>query len=212
MTRHTTSGDSVDGSRLAAFDFDGTLRRGDSLLPFLSLIAGRRQALTAIATSAARLAFRSRGSGRDGIKDLTFAKLLSGRDAKTFTDIAEEFGAGLVNELRLDVVDRLRSHQDSGHAVVIVSASLTAYLRPVADHLGCDLIATNLVVDSDGRLDGRIEGLNCRGGEKVARLKSAFAERPSEVWAYGDSAGDNEMLEWADHGVRVGRALISAPW
>ncbi len=196
---------------MAAFDFDGTLRRGDSLLPFLSALTGRAAAITAVAVSAGRLVLRAHRPERDVIKGLTFARLLAGREATHFSALAESFGQSLIDDLRPDVVARLRTHQQLGHVVVVVSASLTAYLAPVATHLGCALAATSLVVGSDGRLTGQIDGVNCRGPEKVARLQALFPQRPGEVWAYGDSKGDDEMLEWADHRVHIGRKEISGP-
>ncbi len=200
---------SSSATGLAAFDFDGTLRRGDSLFPFLGLVAGRVAALSAIARGAARVIVRTRRVDRDAIKDLTFRRLLTDRETDPLLKLAAEFGTGLTDGLRPDVVARLRAHQQLGHRVVIVSASLTIYLQAVADHLGCELVATNLN-QVNGRFTGRIEGRNCRGAEKVVRLREVIGERPDEVWAYGDSHGDDEMLDWADHGVRVGRTEISA--
>jgi len=207
-TRQPSGGESPG---LAAFDFDGTLRPGDSLLPFLSAVAGRATAITAIAASAGRLVLRGHRPDRDVIKGLSLARLLAGREAARFSAFAESFGRALIDDLRPDVVARLRAHQQLGHVVVMVSASLTAYLAPVAAHLGCGLAATALVVGPDGRLTGQIDGVNCRGPEKVARLQALFPRRPGEVWAYGDSRGDDEMLEWADHRVRIGRKPIIGP-
>jgi len=194
---------------LAAFDFDGTLRRGDSLLPFLTRVAGRGTTLRTIAGSAIAVARRARVIDRDHIKSRTFAHLLAGRDAALVGAAGTDFGESLTSDLRPDVVARLREHQRLGHRIVIVSASLTIYLRTVADHLQCELASTDLV-EVDGRLTGEIEGRNCRGPEKVARLRRLIDARPDEVWAYGDSRGDDEMLAWADHGVRIGRAEINA--
>lgn len=194
---------------LAAFDFDGTLRRGDSLLPFLTRIAGRGATLRTIAGSIAGAVWPTRGIDRDHIKSRTFAHLLAGRDAGVVGAMGAEFGESLTSDLRPDVVARLREHQRLGYRIVIVSASLSIYLQIVADHLQCELAATELVA-VDGRLTGEIDGRNCRGPEKVARLSRLIGHRPDEVWAYGDSRGDDEMLAWADHGVRIGRAEISA--
>ena len=52
--------------------------------------------------------------------------------------------------------------------------------------------------------------LNTRGPEKVARLQRWTddhfgADAPFELWAYGDSAGDEELLALADHPTWVGR-------
>jgi len=83
---------------------------------------------------------------------------------------------------------------------------------PVADKLGADgFIATRLAVDDDGDLTGHFEGMNCRGAEKERRLhawiEDTFSEGgpPPFVWAYGNSAGDLQMLRRADVGVNVGR-------
>jgi len=193
------------------FDFDGTLRPGDSLLPFLSLITGRRTAVATVATSILKQALARRRFDRNAIKEQTFARLLPGHGSAEFAETARAFGSTLVADLRPDVVARMRTHQQLGHKVVIVSASLTAYLAPVAEHLRCDLSATELVVGPDGVLTGRIEGANCRGPEKVARLEALYPDRAATVWAYGDSKGDDEMLSWADHGVRIGAKKISGP-
>jgi len=72
-------------------------------------------------------------------------------------------------------------------------------------------VATRLEVAADGKLTGRYEGRNCRGAEKARRLREWIDESVGSpesrvfVWAYGNSAGDREMLRDADVGVDVGR-------
>src|SRR5262249_12396536 len=105
--------------------------------------------------------------------------------------------------------ERAEWHRDRGDALVIVSASFADYLRPVAEHLRFDaVLATELEVDDHGRLTGRLAGPNVRGPEKARRLDAWIAERhpdePVTVWAYGDSSGDREMWERADHAIRIG--------
>jgi phosphatidylglycerophosphatase C len=81
-----------------------------------------------------------------------------------------------------------------------VSASLRAYLDEVARRLGVDaLLCTELEVDDDGRCTGRMKGGNCRGPAKATRLRAYLGDREVTLWAYGDSAGDREMLALADH-------------
>ena len=67
-----------------------------------------------------------------------------------------------------------------------------------------DLVAQNLVavgtlldVDSRGGITGRLVGRNCRGPEKVARLREHFGRNVTLAAAYGDSSGDREMLAMA---------------
>ena len=73
------------------------------------------------------------------------------------------------------------------------------------------VIGTRLEVGRDGRLTGRYEGQNCRGAEKARRLREWIHDSVSSsgnkpfLWAYGNSAGDLDMLRSADVGVNVGR-------
>ena len=69
-------------------------------------------------------------------------------------------------------------------------------------------IGTRLAVDDQGILTGHYQGLNCRGEEKVRRLRAWIDGReevPTRLWAYGNGRGDLRMLTTADIGVNVGK-------
>ena len=87
------------------------------------------------------------------------------------------------------------------------SASLDPYLVPLGPSLGVDgVVCTVLERGADGRLTGSLVGPNCRGAEKARRVEAWLSERrlaDVELWAYGDSAGDDELLALADHPLRV---------
>ena len=54
----------------------------------------------------------------------------------------------------------------------------------------------------DGYLTGRLLTPNCRGKEKVARIRAAVdLSGYSRIFAYGNSGGDREMLSIADEAV-----------
>ena len=66
----------------------------------------------------------------------------------------------------------------------------------------------------DAQCSGRLDGPNCRGPEKVRRLREWFDRQGLDradltLWAYGDSSGDRELLAWADHPVWVTEPLAS---
>lgn len=204
-----------DASRVvAAFDFDGTITRRDTLLPFLVYACGRARVAAALATVAPRLTLALAGRGsRDDAKVALLERVVAGRDAAEIAAAGRAFAdrlAGDTSRFRADVLARVRWHRDAGHEVVLVSASLTTYLDPLAPRLGFDtVLATTLEVASDGRLTGQLVGLNCRGPEKVARLDAWLAGSACTLWAYGDSSGDDEMLARADRPARVGRTARS---
>jgi phosphatidylglycerophosphatase C len=197
---------------VAAFDFDGTLSSRDNFVPFLWRFGGTSTTATAFVTGAVRLAASGpAGWSRNHMKAEVLEHLVGGRDAADLEDTARAFAAEvLARHLRAEAVARADWHRAQGHRLVIVSASLAVYLRPIADELRFDaVLATELEVGADGRLTGRMAGENVRGPEKARRLEQWMAEelpgRSPFVWAYGDSSGDKELWARADRAVRLGR-------
>ena len=202
------------GPAVAAFDFDGTLSRRDSLLPFLAFVCGAGPTARAVAAEGSRVGHVLAGTtSRDQVKVALLTRLLAGTDARPVQEAAELFADRLVNrELRPAMRGRLEWHRREGHRVVIVSASPTIYLETAGRLLGADaVLATELEIDDAGRLTGQLSGRNCRGVEKAVRLRAWLdgagrerSGRPGRLWAYGDSRGDAEMLALADDPVWVG--------
>jgi phosphatidylglycerophosphatase C len=203
----------VDRPVIAAFDVDGTLTHGDCVLPFLRRVAGRRRVGTTLVRCApALLRARRDRARRDDAKARLVAGTLTGRPVAQVSGQGEVFAAAVAaRHLRSDVVGRLRWHQRQGHEVVLVTASLGAYAEPLGRALGAArVLATELEVGPDGRLTGRLRGANCRGAEKVARLRAQYGEGLDVGWAYGDTSDDQPMLDLARHPVRVGAQLLQA--
>lgn len=191
--------------RVAAFDFDKTLSTRDNVLPFVRLAVGRSRLGLGLVRSSPRLVAAALDSRRrDAAKAALVRHTLAGVDESALERVALRFAGDVrASHLRADVVERLTWHRDQGHETVIVSASFRNYLEPVARALGVDaVLATELEV-RDGRLTGRLVGANVRGAEKVRRLDAWLGSGEVELWAYGDSSGDDELLARADHPVRV---------
>jgi phosphatidylglycerophosphatase C len=72
-------------------------------------------------------------------------------------------------------------------------------------------LCTSLDIDERGHCTGRLLGANCRGPEKATRLQTLFGTEKVELWAYGNSRGDDEMLALADHAVRARRGRLRRP-
>jgi phosphatidylglycerophosphatase C len=204
----------VSRRTLAAFDFDGTLTRRDTLVPFLATIAGRATLLRALTAESPRLALAAVGRGdRDVVKERVLTRVLAGRSYADVEAAGRVFGAKLIRSAITSAGrDRIAWHLREGHEVVIVSASLDVYLDVVARSLGvAHLLCTGLVADERGRCTGQLRGANCRGAEKVARLRALFGDDDVELWAYGNSRGDDEMMALAHHPVSVRRGRMRRP-
>ena len=198
---------------VAAFDFDGTLTRKDTLLPFLRLGLGwSRFWSVMVRCSPWLIGFALRVVTNHVAKCRLLHLALAGRATLEVEGWASHWLTALPSQLRSDVMAQLAGHQRAGHCCILVSASPDVYMRQVAKHLGFDaLICTEMAV-SDGVLTGALRAANCHGEEKVARLKHWMAEQQLQrecmtLYAYGDTKGDKPMLRMADHAWYRGK-----PW
>ena len=188
---------------IALFDFDGTLCRGDSVVPYLLFairkgFAPRRQLLRA---AGAWLRQKTHPGTVARAKETTLS-FISGRTVAEMDALARDFfrevqrkkcfAAGIAE------LNRLRSE---GTEVLVVSASAEVWMRVLPEFLPVDrVIATPCQVDAQGRYTGHI-AVNCRGEEKL-RLAAPYLTGEISA-AYGDSAGDAPMLRLAKHPVLV---------
>jgi len=185
---------------LVAFDFDGTLTVRDSFVAFLQWRAGLRRLALGVTRLGPAVARYLSHPDRGRLKEAVVREFLTGL---TQAELDAETHAFAVRNaralLRRDALRTWRRWRSEGARLVIVTASPEPIIAPFARGLGADLlIGTRLEADADGRLTGRFASPNCRGPEKVRRLREAFGE---DVWleaAYGDSDGDREMIELAD--------------
>jgi phosphatidylglycerophosphatase C len=185
---------------IVAFDFDGTLTVRDSFTAFLKWRAGpARYALGLVRLAPSALAYlvhRDRGrikaaAAREFLRGVGRDRLEA--DAREF---AERFSRSL---LRPDAVAAWKRWRGDRVRLVIVTASPDLIVAPFARGLGADaLIGTELEFDAENRVTGAFATPNCRGPEKVVRLKAAFGPDLELKAAYGDTSGDREMLAMAE--------------
>lgn len=201
---------------VAAFDVDGTLTVRDCVVPFLRRTTGTARLIARLLARPQTLVPPLVRRDRDGLKAAAAAAAFAGRAIGPLREAGDRFGDEVADGwLRGDTGGRLRWHLNEGHAVVLVSASFEIYLDRVGARLGVDrVLATRLEVGGDGRCTGRLEGPNCRGPEKTRRLHEWLDQQYGGragvvVWAYGDSAGDRDLLDDADHPVWAAEPLSS---
>ena len=190
---------------VAAFDFDGTLTRHDSVLPFLGRFVRRPAVVVRALGELPRVLVALARRDRDRLRASATRAVLTGVPHGDVEAAGRKFAAEIVaGRLRNDTTERLRWHVAQGHRVVFVSASYDCYLHHVAAALGAESVLSTRLEVRDGRCTGALIGANCRAVEKVARLDTWLTEQglrrdEIELWAYGDSAGDRELLAYADH-------------
>lgn len=197
---------------VVAFDFDGTLTVSDSFRGFLRWRSGTSAYLIGLARLAPDAARYLIHRDRAVLKAAMVRVFLAGLPRAVLEQEASEYAAVAAPLLlRPDALKTWRRHRQEGARLVIVTASPDAIVAPFARALGADLLlGTRLTYGADDVVTGALDGANCRGLEKVRRLREVFGDDVRLRAAYGDTAGDKEMLATADEpGMRlfVGRPV-----
>ncbi len=202
----------TDVRGVAAWDFDGTITERDTLGGFLVHLAGRRKVGAALARHSAALGRGLRDdAARDAAKELVIGDLVRGRSVDDVVAAGRSYAEQLPRRFRSEALERIEWHRTRAHEQVIVSASLVYYLEPLAEQLGfVGVLGVELAADEDGRCTGRFDRPNVRAEQKAMRLREWLdghdgAPRQLELWAYGNSSGDDHLLAMADHPTWMGR-------
>lgn len=192
---------------VAAFDFDGTLSVRDCMVPFLCSLVGRLRLVGGVLRQPRPLIDALIRRDRDRFKVVVVRAAYRNRWVAEVDALGAEFAARIHESmLRADTLRRLVWHQREGHRVIVVSASLGSYLHPLGESLALDAVLCTEALQSGGRYTGDLIDDNCRGAEKARRLQQwldgqGFSD--AEIWAYGDSVGDRELLLAAHHPMNV---------
>lgn len=187
---------------IAAFDFDGTITYRDTTFFFLLFITGYVKTFLYMLTKIPILiAFVFGKASRQEAKESIFEAFLQGKSIGELKQLGEVFAKEILpKHVRGEALKRIQWHQEQGHRCVLISASIDTYLEPWAKLIGFqEALTSRLAVDERGNVTGKLDGLNCRKEEKVRRLKEILGPLDKyQIFAYGDSDGDRELLEAAD--------------
>ncbi|NOQ14615.1 MAG: HAD-IB family hydrolase [Methyloprofundus sp.] len=181
---------------LALFDFDGTITSKDSLVDFIQYAVGKPKYYSGLLVlSPILMAFKLKLIANDHAKQQLISYFFKNWQETEFQRIATEYSVQQIDKItRPKAMQKIAWHQQQGHDLVIVSASMQSWLNQWCEQQGITLISTQLEMQ-DGLVTGKFATKNCHGAEKVARIKAQYnLSEYREIYAYGDSSGDKEML------------------
>ncbi len=184
---------------LVLFDFDGTLTTSDTLFSFTRFAVGDGTFFIGLLWLAVPMVLNKiKILSAQTTKELFLAHYFRGKTVAWFEakgkDFAESVLPGLI---RSPVIEVIESYKQKGFTLFIVSASVVEWIQPWAVSLGLKVLGTRLVI-KDGKISGKISGLNCNGIEKVNRIKQEVdLTEFDKIIAYGDTSGDEPMLALA---------------
>lgn len=203
------------------YDFDGTVTKSDTLIQFIKYCYGTWHLIEALMLFCPMLILMKLHIINNGkMKERLFGYFFHGMALDEFNRKCDSFARQNKQAiLRDNIINRINGAIEEHIPVFIVSASIDNWVIPffydsnriysLDDDKPIKIIGTQVEV-KDGVLTGRFSTPNCYGAEKVRRLEEAIPGLVSDrssyyIFAFGDSRGDKEMLEYADNGTYVGR-------
>jgi phosphoserine phosphatase len=176
--------------RIDVYDFDGTIYDGDSTFDFVLFCLRRHPrvalSLPAIALAGVKLALKKIGLTQ-------FKSALFGQMVRYFslTDEAKLFWQDEKTKAKLGAwfYERPRDLP-----IVIASASPEFELRYAADILGVKTLIGTRCDDATGQLIGK----NCKGAEKISRIREVMGEYTVRAMYTDDTKADGPLLEIAE--------------
>ncbi|GGZ40468.1 HAD-IB family phosphatase [Asticcacaulis endophyticus] len=196
------SANKVPAPQIAAFDFDGTLTYKDSFTAFLVWHCGYPKLAWAFISTPSLIGHYIKTKDRGALKSRLIHKLLGSIRRSELDALITAFADSHKDKLlRPDALIAWAEQNQPDRLRVIVTASPDILVGAFGAYLGADLvIGTKLGFSADDRLLPDLDGLNCRGPEKVERLKAVYGESIQLAAAFGDTSGDFEMIKAADKG------------
>jgi phosphatidylglycerophosphatase C len=193
--------------RLAVFDLDGTLTRSDTFVAFACGLLDRRPMrwLRVPVLLFPVLVFLLRLIDRGGLKGAVLRVLFAGLPRQEVHAWATQFAQDAVPARMFpEALAAFRAHVAAGDYTVLMSASPDLYVPLIAQALGASQSICTPVRWNGDRLDGRLDGPNCRGEEKariLERLRHQHLGLP--VIGYGNSGADVAHLMRCDEATYV---------
>jgi HAD superfamily hydrolase (TIGR01490 family) len=197
---------------LAIYDMDKTITRKATYTPFLlhacRALAPWRMVLLPL-VGLTLLAYGLKLIDRGRLKEWNYLLLIGrGVAPERLEPVVESFAARQIEtNIMPGALRTIAEDRAAGRRLVMATASYRLYAAAIARRLGFDdVIATDTMRDSKGRIVARIDGANCYGLGKLdmieAWLQREGLERDAvHIRFYSDHVSDHHVHRWADEAV-----------
>ncbi|SHI44207.1 HAD-superfamily subfamily IB hydrolase, TIGR01490 [Clostridium cavendishii DSM 21758] len=188
--------------KLALFDVDFTITRKETLLEFFKFVISKDKKNVKFIPRAIFCGVMY-GIGvydEKKVKEafIKFIDNIEENDLKLL--VREYYKDHLSNILYEDAITMIRKLKSEGYKVYLISASPEFYLYEFYNIKEVDKIIGTKFKFNEGKLKREMEGLNCKGEEKVRRLMEVIKEEGIEVdfknsYMFSDSLSDKPLLD-----------------
>ncbi|MDD6795177.1 MAG: HAD-IB family hydrolase [Clostridiaceae bacterium] len=130
-----------------------------------------------------------------------FLKFLENRTEEEINNLAERFYDNrIVQILYSNALEMMRKLKKEGYDVYLISASPEFYIKKFYKINEVDKIIGTKFLFENGKFTRRMDGENCKGEEKVIRLKNELEKQRIDVnfnesYMFSDSLSDKPLLD-----------------
>ncbi|WP_315077664.1 HAD-IB family hydrolase [uncultured Clostridium sp.] len=130
-----------------------------------------------------------------------FLKFIDGISEDELDKVVESFYTEkLSNLLYSDAMDMMKKLKSEGYDIYLISASPEFYINKFYSVKEVDRVIGTRFKFSDGKFLRQMDGFNCKGEEKVRRLKEVLKEEKIDVdfkesYMFSDSLSDKPLFD-----------------
>ena len=187
--------------KLAIFDVDFTLTKRETLMEFYIFMMKKDLKLIRHLPKSlgATLLYISKIYDAQKAKEY-FIAFIEGIEEIKMKELVKEFYEKKLSKIFYqDGIDMMKKLKGEGFKVYLISASAEFYLNELYNIKEVDKVIGTRFKCQDGRHRRNMEGLNCKGEEKVKRLMETLKEENIEVdfkssYMFSDSLSDSPLL------------------
>ncbi|MFC1474689.1 HAD family hydrolase [bacterium] len=193
---------------VAFFDVDDTILKGPSIIMAAKYMLFEKGQAGAVSPSFLLDGLKALIDVRTGAVDYDtlVEKGLSQFVGHTLAELEEVAQGAFDDYMRKNIYKlayrEIRKHQKAGRKVILLTASLTPIIQPLADFLGADSVIALNPIFENGRMTGRAEKPFCYEKGKLLLAREYCLEHDIDLkdcYFYSDSSSDLPLMEKVGH-------------
>lgn len=196
--------------KLAIFDVDFTITRKETLIElFKFLIKEDKRNIRFIPRALVSGLLYGVGIYDEKAVKEAFLKFIDGIEENNLKLLVKKYyDSRLSKILYKDAIDKIRELKSKGYLIYLISASPEFYLNEFYKIKEVDKIIGTKFTIEEGKFKRKIIGNNCKGEEKVIRLKEFLKNEGIEVdfknsYMFSDSLSDKPLLDLVGKGYLI---------
>ncbi len=193
----------------AVFDLDGTITCNDTYLSFLVAFLKHHPYRLAYCWSLPFSIILYKLKFRDNawLKKKFLGAIAGGTSRNEMNSFISHFINDVVEpKMRQNALNQIEFHKESGHILILATASFDFYVEELGHRLGFDaIICTHATWNENNRLLGDISGKNCYAQYKLQKVIQHIENNDNINYtvAYTDHHSDLPLMEWVNEAIAV---------